>query len=93
MSQINSSIDDELEADNRTQAQRDIEKTASRELERCVEDLIRFSFSELHERHHELFSTISVRLLSLRKYFPNAELPADHFRLVQEEINERNTKG
>jgi len=93
MSQLNRSTNDDLAAGNGTQAQRDIEKSASRELERCVEDLIRFSFSELHERHHKVLDKISVRLLSLRKYLPAGELPSDHFRLVQEEIDERHPNG
>jgi len=67
----------------------DPNKSISRELERCMEELTKFIYTELNENQQEVVDKIIRRVDLLKRYFPTQELPQKYHRLVREEL-ERN---
>ena len=60
----------------------DYNKSISRELERCVEELITYSFNNLTDEQSSHIHKISGKILLLRRYFPEKELPSNHQHLI-----------
>lgn len=60
------------------------EKSVSRELERLIESLTRYSVAHLEEKHQEEIHKIAGKILLLRRYFPKMELPSKHQLLVDD---------
>lgn len=57
----------------------DPNKSISRELEKCVEELVRTTQPILDEKQFNEIHSILNRLLKLKKYFPFQELSSNHF--------------
>jgi hypothetical protein len=66
----------------------DPNKSISRELERCMEELTKFSMTELNDSQREVIDKIIRKTLLLRRYFPIQELPQKYHRLVKEELQQ-----
>ena len=62
----------------------DPNKSIARELERHVEELIKFSFLNLNEEQQKFVCNQCDKILLLRRYFPKMELPPKHQRLRAE---------
>lgn len=61
----------------------DPNKSVSRELERYVEELTNFAVTNLSKDQAEKVLKINQKILLLRRYFPEIELPHKHSRLVE----------
>jgi hypothetical protein len=61
----------------------DPEKSISSELERYIEELTIYSFTNLTEEQQNFIDEIVNKILLLWRYFPTMELPAKHKRLLQ----------
>jgi hypothetical protein len=57
-------------------------KSISRELEKCIEELTNFSINNLTDEQQIHIHKISAKILLLRRYFPEKELPSKHKRLI-----------
>ena len=57
-------------------------KSISRELEKYIEELTNFSISNLSDEQQTQIHKISGKILLLRRYFPDKELPSKHHRLI-----------
>ena len=57
-------------------------KSISRELEKCIEELTNFSINNLTDEQQTHIHKISGKILLLRRYFPEKELPSKHQRLI-----------
>ena len=53
----------------------DYNNSISRELEKCVEELITYSIKNLTDEQSNHIHKISGKILELRQYFPKIELP------------------
>ena len=63
-------------------------KSISFELEKNCEELMRFALKELNEEQSKKIYNIMGKILLLRRYFPDQELPSKHARLIKE-FNEK----
>ena len=59
-------------------------KSISFELEKYCEELMRFGFTELTEEQAIKVYELTGKILLLRRYFPEKELPSKHARLIEE---------
>lgn len=57
----------------------DPNKTIARELERCGERLVRFSIERMNDDDLNFIYEEVVKILSLRQYFKDIELPSNHY--------------
>jgi len=57
-------------------------KSISRELEKYVEELTIFSVENLTDNQQNHIHKILDKILLLRRYFPEKELPSKHQRLI-----------
>lgn len=57
-------------------------KSIARELEKCIEELIEFSIKNLTDEQYTHIHRMSEKILLLRRYFPEKELPSKHQRLI-----------
>jgi hypothetical protein len=60
----------------------DPNKSVARELEKYIEELIKFSVTSLNEDQQKSVHQISEKILLLRRYFPTMELPSKHSQLL-----------
>lgn len=64
-------------------------KSISFELEKYCEELVNFAFTELTDEQSSYIFDITGKILLLRRYFSDKELPSKHYRLI-EALNEKN---
>ena len=67
----------------------DPNKSISRELERCIEELTQYAFDNFNSEQSREIDLIATKILLLRRYFPTQELPSKHKRLVEDAIKDR----
>ena len=61
----------------------DPNKSVSRELERCIEELTTYSMKNLSDAQQNDINQLAQKILLLRRYFPVMELPNKHNRLLK----------
>ena len=57
-------------------------KSISRELEKYIEELTNYSIKNFNDEQLYDIHKISEKILLLRRYFPEKELPSKHQRLI-----------
>lgn len=57
-------------------------KSIARELEKCIEELTNFTINNLTIEQQTHIYKISGKILLLRRYFSDKELPSKHQRLI-----------
>lgn len=61
----------------------DPNKSIDNELEKYVDELLTYTMENLNKNHTENIYHILQKILLLRRYFPDMELPAKHSRLLK----------
>jgi hypothetical protein len=61
----------------------DPNKSIDNELENYIDELLTYAIENLNRNQTEVIHHISQKILLLRRYFPDMELPAKHSRLLK----------